>query len=73
MRTTVVAAPCTALALLLQFAAAMKDDAAHFHFYRDVAEVQDKLLAVSCGGHSAPSCEQCPMGNGAAWCNGDCM
>jgi len=28
--------------------------------------------AVSCGGHSAATCELCPQGNGAAWCNGDC-
>mmetsp|Transcript_26429 Transcript_26429/g.30436 ORF Transcript_26429/g.30436 Transcript_26429/m.30436 type:complete len:264 (-) Transcript_26429:352-1143(-) len=27
---------------------------------------------VSCGGHSAATCAECPMGNGAAWCNGDC-
>ena len=27
---------------------------------------------VSCGGHSAPTCEDCPSGNGASWCNGDC-
>lgn len=28
---------------------------------------------VTCGGHSAPSCPQCPQGHGAAWCNVDCM
>ena len=28
--------------------------------------------SVSCGGHSASSCSQCPQGQGAAWCNGDC-
>jgi len=27
---------------------------------------------VNCGGHTAQICEQCPQGNGAAWCNGDC-
>ena len=27
---------------------------------------------VSCGGHSAEFCAACPLGNGAAWCNGDC-
>eukprot|EP00591_Stephanopyxis_turris_P000556 CAMPEP_0195507622 /NCGR_PEP_ID=MMETSP0794_2-20130614/1032_1 /TAXON_ID=515487 /ORGANISM="Stephanopyxis turris, Strain CCMP 815" /LENGTH=446 /DNA_ID=CAMNT_0040634367 /DNA_START=117 /DNA_END=1454 /DNA_ORIENTATION=- len=27
---------------------------------------------VSCGGHSASACSNCPQGNGAAWCNGDC-
>merc|ERR1711933_662070 len=28
---------------------------------------------VSCGGHDASSCAECPQGNGAAWCNGDCI
>jgi len=28
--------------------------------------------SVSCGGHSAQSCADCPQGNGASWCNGDC-
>ena len=27
---------------------------------------------VSCGNHQAETCDQCPQGNGAAWCNGDC-
>mmetsp|Transcript_3157 Transcript_3157/g.6750 ORF Transcript_3157/g.6750 Transcript_3157/m.6750 type:complete len:321 (+) Transcript_3157:48-1010(+) len=27
---------------------------------------------VLCGGHSAPSCDKCPQGNGASWCNGEC-
>mmetsp|Transcript_23490 Transcript_23490/g.35667 ORF Transcript_23490/g.35667 Transcript_23490/m.35667 type:complete len:500 (-) Transcript_23490:113-1612(-) len=27
---------------------------------------------VSCGGHFASTCAECPQGNGAAWCNGDC-
>mmetsp|Transcript_105484 Transcript_105484/g.264146 ORF Transcript_105484/g.264146 Transcript_105484/m.264146 type:complete len:432 (-) Transcript_105484:34-1329(-) len=27
---------------------------------------------VSCGGHRARSCEECPQGNGPDWCNGDC-
>ena len=30
------------------------------------------LLDVSCGGHSAATCADCPKGNGASWCNGDC-
>ena len=30
-------------------------------------------LSVSCGGHVADSCLECPQGNGAAWCNGDCQ
>ena len=27
---------------------------------------------VSCGGHLASTCNQCPQGHGASWCNGDC-
>ena len=27
---------------------------------------------VSCGSHDAPTCDDCPQGNGAVWCNGDC-
>ena len=27
---------------------------------------------VNCGNHVATSCDQCPHGNGASWCNGDC-
>ena len=27
---------------------------------------------VSCGGHYALNCVDCPQGNGASWCNGDC-
>jgi len=27
---------------------------------------------VSCGSHRAATCIQCPEGNGASWCNGDC-
>ena len=27
---------------------------------------------VSCGNHRASSCAECPQGNGASWCNGDC-
>jgi hypothetical protein len=27
---------------------------------------------VSCGSHTAASCAECPQGNGAGWCNGDC-
>jgi hypothetical protein len=32
--------------------------------------VEDK--SVACGGHRAASCSQCPLGNGAMWCHGDC-
>ena len=28
---------------------------------------------VSCGGHYAATCSDCPQGNGAYWCNGDCI
>ena len=28
---------------------------------------------VSCGNHGAQSCADCPQGNGAGWCNGDCV
>merc|ERR1712179_301028 len=28
---------------------------------------------VNCGGHKAPICAWCPQGNGAWWCNGDCV
>ena len=27
---------------------------------------------VNCGGHYATFCHECPNGNGASWCNGDC-
>ena len=27
---------------------------------------------TNCGNHNAASCEYCPQGNGAPWCNGDC-
>ena len=30
------------------------------------------INGVSCGGHSAPTCAECPQGNGAVWCNGQC-
>ena len=29
-------------------------------------------ISLSCGSHYASSCEDCPQGHGAAWCNGDC-
>ena len=32
-----------------------------------------RATAVSCGMHSTPTCGECPMGNGASWCNGDCL
>ena len=27
---------------------------------------------MSCGQHTAPTCADCPQGNGAGWCNGAC-
>ena len=27
---------------------------------------------VSCGGHTAATCGECPQGHGKIWCNGDC-
>ena len=27
---------------------------------------------VNCGNHNSPKCSECPQGNGAIWCNGDC-
>ena len=28
---------------------------------------------MSCGNHGALTCQECPQGNGAIWCNGDCI
>jgi len=28
--------------------------------------------SVLCGGHYADTCAECPQGNGAGWCNGEC-
>ena len=28
---------------------------------------------MSCGEHNAVNCTMCPEGNGASWCNGDCV
>jgi hypothetical protein len=33
---------------------------------------QNRAL-MSCGGHWAGTCADCPQGNGASWCNGDCQ
>ena len=27
---------------------------------------------MSCGGHDAATCSECPQGHGASWCNGEC-
>jgi hypothetical protein len=37
------------------------------------APVVSPTTNVSCGGHYASSCAECPQGNGAAWCNGECI
>merc|ERR1711862_144668 len=34
---------------------------------------QTDATDVSCGGHNAMNCAMCPQGNGAGWCNGDCI
>ena len=36
--------------------------------YQNIAE----KIEVSCGNHQAATCQDCPQGNGASWCNGDC-
>ncbi|KAL7536421.1 hypothetical protein ACHAXR_008253, partial [Thalassiosira sp. AJA248-18] len=36
------------------------------------ASAKDFLLDYSCGNHRSSTCAECPQGNGAAWCNGDC-
>ena len=38
----------------------------------DLFSLVSTRTATNCGGHSASSCENCPMGNGPSWCNGDC-
>ena len=32
-----------------------------------------ETAGVSCGHHLAASCQLCPSGKGAAWCNGECV
>lgn len=29
-------------------------------------------VSVKCGGHEARTCDECPQGNGASWCHGQC-
>ena len=36
------------------------------------AMVRKQESQVVCGSHKAATCQQCPQGNGEAWCNGDC-
>ena len=33
----------------------------------------DLVVEVVCGAHTAETCPDCPQGNGADWCNGDCV
>mmetsp|Transcript_29892 Transcript_29892/g.86915 ORF Transcript_29892/g.86915 Transcript_29892/m.86915 type:complete len:198 (-) Transcript_29892:622-1215(-) len=42
-----------------------------FSLYETVS-LSERATAVNCGGHYATNCSQCPSGNGATWCNGDC-
>jgi len=35
-------------------------------------EQTQKSDQVICGQHTASKCSECPQGNGASWCNGDC-
>jgi hypothetical protein len=35
-------------------------------------QLQKTRGSVNCGGNFANSCEECPQGHGAAWCNGQC-
>ena len=34
---------------------------------------KQSATTVICGGHTAHSCAECPQGNGATWCNGQCI
>ena len=38
-----------------------------------VTATPTSLATVSCGNHRAATCSDCPLGNGATWCNGDCV
>jgi len=38
-----------------------------------VAGFTQVTALVSCGNHKAPTCAQCPNGNGKYWCNGECV
>lgn len=38
----------------------------------DCVSVENTEKEVSCGNHGASSCAECPQGNGASWCNGEC-
>lgn len=40
--------------------------------YTGIQFVNEPAEDVLCGGHRAETCAECPDGNGAAWCNGEC-
>jgi len=44
------------------------DDGGTIHRLEDQAEDE-----VVCGNHKAATCAACPQGNGASWCNADCI
>ncbi|CAJ1408459.1 unnamed protein product [Effrenium voratum] len=39
---------------------------------QSVYDGSEVIGQVTCGGHSAKSCSECPQGHGASWCNLDC-
>ena len=47
----------------------MNDIKFQITYYEYFTYILDK---VSCGNHEADRCSECPQGNGASWCNGDC-
>jgi len=52
-----------------------KPDIAGKNSYGDAVKIFTNAPTggVSCGQHHAPSCEQCPAGRGASYCNGQCQ
>ena len=44
-----------------------------FNLSESADQVSPVEAKVSCGNHFASTCADCPQGNGAAWCNGDCI
>merc|ERR1712112_646403 len=45
----------------------------HGHGAGKARSARSLSTGVSCGNHRASSCHECPQGNGASWCNGDCV
>ncbi|KAL7550701.1 hypothetical protein ACHAWF_013925 [Thalassiosira exigua] len=39
---------------------------------RVVQTLRPSSNQVNCGNHAAPTCAECPQGNGQDWCNGEC-